>query len=304
MNVCHSLIDTCDESHRDFLGDEARQWFRDLVSPNTDEKKLFFDTFRLKNGNVGQSYTCWSTIGDARKTNYGTRIDYVLCSEDLIGKCTEARILTDVYGSDHCPVSAVFDLQFVRDDSKELPRLCSRKVLKSGKQMTLSGFCVKRSLVKKSSSCEIVEENGSIGKVVKKMKTETRQTSMLSFFGKKNSTPPPSLANEVITIDSDSPKKAENEEKPECLVSPSTPSNKTTELSSSWQHIFQNKPLPVPKCINHNEPCVLRRCNKKGPNFNRNFYSCARPQSVSTDAEGRCNYFKWQSDWKRSSRKE
>ena len=62
---------------------------------------------------VSSAYTCWETISNARETNYGTRIDYVLASRNLVpGLATtlaqthvvDCRLLVSVRGSDHCPV--------------------------------------------------------------------------------------------------------------------------------------------------------------------------------------------------------
>lgn len=62
------------------------------------------DTFRAKN-NAEVKYSWWSYRGGARAKNIGWRIDYFLASETLIDKISEASILNDVHGSDHCPVS-------------------------------------------------------------------------------------------------------------------------------------------------------------------------------------------------------
>lgn len=62
------------------------------------------DTFRAKNGDEVK-YSWWSYRGGARAKNVGWRIDYFLASEKLIDRISEASILNDVHGSDHCPVS-------------------------------------------------------------------------------------------------------------------------------------------------------------------------------------------------------
>ena len=46
----------------------------------------------------------------ARERNAGWRIDYFLASEDAKDKIVEADILTDVQGSDHCPVLLRLDV--------------------------------------------------------------------------------------------------------------------------------------------------------------------------------------------------
>jgi hypothetical protein len=67
----------------------------------------------------GAAYTCWETVTNARETNYGTRIDYILASRALLADSgaaggnavhvTDCRLLPDVRGSDHCPVVADWD---------------------------------------------------------------------------------------------------------------------------------------------------------------------------------------------------
>ena len=64
----------------------------------------FVDTFRAKNGDEVK-YSWWSYRGGARERNVGWRIDYFLVSERLVENISEARILNEVHGSDHCPVT-------------------------------------------------------------------------------------------------------------------------------------------------------------------------------------------------------
>lgn len=63
----------------------------------------FVDTFRAKNGDAVK-YSWWSYRAGARGKNVGWRIDYFLASESISDKITEAIILNDIFGSDHCPV--------------------------------------------------------------------------------------------------------------------------------------------------------------------------------------------------------
>ena len=62
------------------------------------------DTFRLFYPNKTDAYSWWSFRGGARDRNVGWRIDYFLVSKSLKGQLKSANILSDVYGSDHCPV--------------------------------------------------------------------------------------------------------------------------------------------------------------------------------------------------------
>lgn len=56
-------------------------------------------------------YTVWNTLKNSRPINYGSRVDYILCTESLKKLITSADILPDVTGSDHCPVYADLDLK-------------------------------------------------------------------------------------------------------------------------------------------------------------------------------------------------
>jgi exodeoxyribonuclease-3 len=65
----------------------------------------FIDTFRLFTPNGNGHYTWWSNFSNARARNVGWRIDYFFASESLKKKIKSAKILPEVMGSDHCPVS-------------------------------------------------------------------------------------------------------------------------------------------------------------------------------------------------------
>lgn len=67
------------------------------------------DTFRLLNGNKVQ-YSYWSQRFNARAKNLGWRIDYFLVSNRISDKVTEAFILPEITGSDHCPVGIVLGI--------------------------------------------------------------------------------------------------------------------------------------------------------------------------------------------------
>jgi len=82
---------------------EERDWMDRLVAAG------FADSFRLFNGNGG-NYTWWDMRTRARERNIGWRLDYFFVSENLVSSVTEAGILSDVYGSDHCPVSLTLNV--------------------------------------------------------------------------------------------------------------------------------------------------------------------------------------------------
>ena len=102
FNVAHQPIDLknpAQNHHNAGFSDEERQKFSELLSAG------FVDIFRKKNPDLTGAYTWWSYLRKARLTNAGWRIDYFLISERLTGKVSDATIESDIFGSDHCPVT-------------------------------------------------------------------------------------------------------------------------------------------------------------------------------------------------------
>ena len=64
----------------------------------------FIDTFRYKYPEKTGAYSWWSYMFHARENNAGWRIDYFIVSDSIKDKIEDAKILSDVMGSDHCPV--------------------------------------------------------------------------------------------------------------------------------------------------------------------------------------------------------
>ncbi|MBN2094236.1 MAG: exodeoxyribonuclease III [Candidatus Zambryskibacteria bacterium] len=66
-------------------------------------KAGFIDTFReFKKGNG--YYTWWSHFANARERNIGWRLDYFFANKKLLSKVLSSKILSEVFGSDHCPI--------------------------------------------------------------------------------------------------------------------------------------------------------------------------------------------------------
>ena len=101
MNVAHKEIDLKNpKTNRKNAGftDEERDKMTELLESG------FIDTFRYFYPEQEQIYSWWSYRFKAREKNAGWRIDYFLASEELKEHLEGAKIHTDVYGSDHCPV--------------------------------------------------------------------------------------------------------------------------------------------------------------------------------------------------------
>ncbi len=84
--------------------DEERDKFRALKAAG------FTDTFRHFYPDMTDIYSWWSYRFSARAKNAGWRIDYFLASDDLKDKLSDAKIHTDIFGSDHCPVELTVEL--------------------------------------------------------------------------------------------------------------------------------------------------------------------------------------------------
>lgn len=101
LNVAHNEIDLKNpKTNRKNAGfsDEERGKFTKLINSG------FTDTFRYFYPDKEGIYSWWSYRANARKNNAGWRIDYFIVSESLNDRLVDAKIYTEIMGSDHCPV--------------------------------------------------------------------------------------------------------------------------------------------------------------------------------------------------------
>lgn len=106
MNVAHEEIDIKNpKGNRKNAGftDEEREKMTELLNDG------FTDTFRYKYPEQ-VTYSWWSYRFKAREKNAGWRIDYFLVSDRLQTNIADAKIHTDIKGSDHCPVELDLDI--------------------------------------------------------------------------------------------------------------------------------------------------------------------------------------------------
>lgn len=107
LNVAHKEIDLKNpKTNRKNAGftDEERGKFSTLMGQG------FIDTYRYFYPDQEGIYSWWSYRFQARKKNAGWRIDYFCVSESLKEKLVDAKIHTEIMGSDHCPVELDIDL--------------------------------------------------------------------------------------------------------------------------------------------------------------------------------------------------
>ena len=107
LNVAHKEIDlknTKTNQKNAGFTDEERGKFSTLLGQG------FIDTYRYFYPDQEGIYSWWSYRFQARKKNAGWRIDYFCVSESLKEKLVDAKIHTEIMGSDHCPVELDIDL--------------------------------------------------------------------------------------------------------------------------------------------------------------------------------------------------
>ena len=106
LNVAHREIDLKNPaSNRGNAGfsDQERESFQKTLALG------FTDSFRHLYPDVTGAYSWWSYMFHAREKNAGWRIDYFLVSNRAAGQIKEAKIHSEIFGSDHCPVELVLE---------------------------------------------------------------------------------------------------------------------------------------------------------------------------------------------------
>jgi len=256
--------------------DEADDWVTDKMKI---ENRQFVDSFRVFHPSRQLAFTCWNTKMNCRSTNYGTRIDYIFSSLDLVPYLQNCEIHPDIQGSDHCPVTATYNLNPQAADKP--PEQCTKYFKEfSGKQVKLSNFFIKsdrpQQLSKNSDSCPVP---------LKKAKSDPKN-KITSFFTSK----------ETLKTNKDN----ENTKLQVLAEPPVNTKGKQLDQSekynnnakAAWGSIFKPPP-PAPLCTKHKEESVKRKVTKKGANTGREFWCCRRGEGRADDAEARCDFFKW-----------
>ncbi|KAK9240353.1 Endonuclease/exonuclease/phosphatase [Lipomyces kononenkoae] len=136
INIIRDRIDTADPGecvkegdNLEFKASFARRLLDSLLVPHPSG--ILVDICRQFFPEREGMYTCWNQKINARPGNYGSRLDYILCTRTISNVCSAANILPELLGSDHCPVYA--DFQFPIEsaskllvDLENIPRLAAR----------------------------------------------------------------------------------------------------------------------------------------------------------------------------------
>lgn len=106
LNVAHKEIDLKNpKSNRKNAGFTAEE--RDKLTSLLQSG--FIDTYRYFYPDLEGAYSWWSYRFNARKNNAGWRIDYFLVSNSLESRIKDAKIDSEILGSDHCPVKLIME---------------------------------------------------------------------------------------------------------------------------------------------------------------------------------------------------
>ncbi|KAJ1530738.1 hypothetical protein ONE63_005593 [Megalurothrips usitatus] len=327
INISHRPIDRCENVDPvEFEANPSRQWLNSILLNLPHEKPVepllkegddnfkIVDSFRYFHPSVQNAYTCWNTMINARATNYGSRIDYIFVDDFFIKDMVDSLILSEIHGSDHCPVAGVFNVMPVK--AAKCPLACIKNFPEfTGVQQKLSVFFTKKvdgkNEISEQSISEFTDESVKRKREVieskpsefkKKAKAEGRssQKQISSFFMKKSQSKKDDV-NENASVSSSQGStssvsegsSSENIKGVEFDVDTVVEKiERSTSAVSAWKSMLTG-PLPPPMCKGHKEPCVERTVKKKGPNFNRKFFACARGEGSKNDPRARCDHFEW-----------
>lgn len=268
------------------------------------------DAFRHTYPDRRNAYTCWNTKTSARLTNYGTRIDYILISSNLVPLLLKCDLMTDYEGSDHCPVFAELKCDAIPTSTVCLPSLCTKLWPEFyGKQQTLQQFLKKTqdladNLTKTTQVKKTASDRNSKQKSIKNFfktstvedKNQSKDCKHLDTKCENNGT---AVENGEVVNCSQNSSNSDKSVDAEIAVSSSL---KNSSQASEWKSVLKGPPKP-PLCSGHKKACALRTVKKKGSNFGRQFFMCAQPAGHASNPEANCNFFKWVSAAKVSTLK-
>ncbi|KAF9355655.1 Class II abasic (AP) endonuclease [Mortierella sp. AD094] len=122
MNVIPTELDHCDPAkwkkdsgEDDFTNTLPRRWFNNFLAPAGP----LTDLYRVFHKGEPGAFTCWNTKINARPSNYGTRLDFILVTSGLLPWFKSCDRKPHVVGSDHCPVVAEMQTELSLEKSEE-----------------------------------------------------------------------------------------------------------------------------------------------------------------------------------------
>lgn len=136
LNVIRTDIDTAGFAEQlrkegltleDFLSTPSRRFFNQLIFDGQvigdrdegRENPVMWDITRTFHPKREGMFTCWETKKNARPGNFGSRIDYILCTDGVKDWLEDSNIQEGLMGSDHCPVYVTF-ADIVKNDGVDV----------------------------------------------------------------------------------------------------------------------------------------------------------------------------------------
>lgn len=260
LNITHRQIDSCEPVDDSCI---YRVWLTHFLTRKEDVTgRHMVDSFRLFNPEKKYAYTCWDArLVGSRQNNYGTRLDIIFVDSELSKHLTKVEHLTDIYGSDHCPIAITLkNVEF--SASKDQPLGSTRTWPEYKKRQTsLKSFftVIPRAKAHQMDKGPEKDSDSTNGK--------SKSHSDLK----------------VVAIEANP--------HPFLKPSPSIKKSSQSKCLSAYEIIMQPKAVR-PKlasrrptfCPNHGTICEPKTISKKGANEGRSFMACPAPK---------CNYFRW-----------
>lgn len=261
------------------------QLLSDSIIPELAEEGILVDSTRLIQGRDRlKMYTVWNTLKNTRPSNYGSRIDLILISNEIKDDITDSDILANVMGSDHCPVYTDMSLKSLSENvnsyDSRIPRFEARYKYNLQNHNVLSMFA-KRSKTVPTPPSESDSTSQSVSPSATSLSSFTsghtlnssvskRTKSIDKFFKvtKTQSTRPNSKVDTGITLHKTKILRDEEDSKP-------------------MKDVFGKPPL-----CNHGNQCILKT-SRTVENPGKKFWACNKPRGEPNDPNASCGYFEW-----------
>ncbi|GAA5922359.1 hypothetical protein JCM1841_003082 [Sporobolomyces salmonicolor] len=224
LNICASDLDTAEPEQRaknqgleTFTDHPPRKWLKEFTGPSGP----MIDITRRFHPDRQGMFTCWNTKIDARPSNYGTRLDYILITPGLLPWVKDSDIQPKIVGSDHCPV--YLDLHDeIEGEGRGIVRLWD--LMNSGR----------------SKQDPPPPPPGFAARFYDEFSGKQRQLS--SWFGKRGGVSPPQPPAKSTSAPSASPQ----------TVSASAPEASTCSLQPPTSNLFSSSQSPASNCASGN----------------------------------------------------
>lgn len=254
--------------------------FSTLLNTSPEPSQFLYDTTRRFQGRRLAMYTVWNTMTSSRQSNYGSRIDLILVSDEkMADNVVRADILNYLNGSDHCPVYTDVDVSY--QELVETP------------PPTKLAFEAK-AFFKLVKHRDISQMFGAIStkRRMEEAKEEELKKLKVQYVSRKKQNGQQSIKNFFFNDRATAPS-------PPCSDSPSLPSQSSDDTSAPMVKLDSIDALKSllysdpPKC-HHQEPCLLRTSLTKASK-GKKFWVCARLSKGNTAelGEHRCDFFEW-----------